>query len=197
MAQSAPRISRAIRVFREALHLPTPMRTEDRRVLEQVIFPYYRSRSDIRSVLFVGCQWYTRHYERAFFAGCDYWTIEPSSRARKYGGRQHVVAPMEQLDLHFPEGSFDCVICNGVYGFGLDTLDQGESAFAHAFSRLRPGGHLMLGWNDLPALKPFPLEELESLRRFERFSLPAFGTWRYVTATPHRHVYDFYTRPAA
>jgi hypothetical protein len=40
--------------------------TPDRDVLEQVIFPALRDRADVRRILLVGCEWYTRHYPRAF-----------------------------------------------------------------------------------------------------------------------------------
>ena len=183
-----------LRAVRYALGLPTPMRTEDRRVLEQVIFPYYASRADIRSVLFVGCQWYTRHYGRTFFPTHDYWTIEPDEKARKYGGRRHVVAPLERLDAFFPEGRFDLIVCNGVYGFGLDAPEQCEIALGHCHSRLRQDGHMVFGWNDVPACGPVPLASIQSLARFRRYTFPAFGSWRYATATPYRHIYDFYRK---
>src|SRR5262249_35682745 len=96
----------ALRAMRYVLRLPTPMATEDRKVLEQVIFGYYAERAEFRSVLFVGCQWYTKHYQSSYFPQHDYWTIEPSEQARKYGSRQHVVAPLERLDQFFPEGYF-------------------------------------------------------------------------------------------
>ncbi len=185
----------AVRAVRYALGLSTPSRTEDRRVLEQVIFPYYVARFDMRSVLFVGCDWYTRHYEKAFFRGRNYWTIEPSERARRFGSRrQHVAAPWERLDAYFPECYFDLIIANGVYGFGLNTQEQCEAAFAHSHSRLRDGGHLLLGWNDVPETTPVPLEEIASLRRFRPWTFPGFSSSRYVTDTPHRHVYDFYVK---
>ena len=183
-----------VRAVRYALHLPTPMPTEDRRVLERVIFRHYAGLTDIRTVLFVGCQWYTRHYGRAFFPGHDYWTIEPDEGARKYGGRQHVVAPLERLDEHFPEGYFDLIVCNGVYGFGLDTHEQCEIALGHCHSRLRENGYMLFGWNDVPARTPVPLTSLASLARFRRHTFPEFGSWRYLTDTPYRHTYDFYRK---
>src|SRR5881396_3508512 len=51
---------------RNALGLPNPMRTRDRDTLEKVILAHYVKRADIERVLFVGCAWYTRHYETAF-----------------------------------------------------------------------------------------------------------------------------------
>jgi hypothetical protein len=183
-----------VRALRYAVGLPTPMYTEDRRILEQVIFPYYRARNDMRTVLFVGCQWYTRHYERAYFPDREYWTIEPDEKARKFGAHQHVVAPWENLDRHFPENHFDLVIANGVYGVGLDTHEQCEAAFAHTYSRLRPGGHLVFGWNDIPERTPVPFATIASLQRFTPLRFPPLDTSQYLTDTPHRHTYAFYTR---
>ena len=186
----------ALRAMRYALRLPTPLRTEDRRVLEQIIFPYYASRPDVHTVLFVGCQWYTSHYNRKHFPAHEYWTIEPDAEARRFGARRHVVAPLEQLDAHFPENFFDLIICNGVYGFGLDAPEHCETALAHCYSRLRPGGTLVFGWTDVPARTPVPLESISSLQRFAKAGSSPLGGWRYVTNTPYAHTYDFYTRPA-
>ena len=181
------------RALRYALRLPTPLATEDRRVLEQIIFKHYAARDDMRSVLFVGCQWYTKHYE-GLFPHRNYWTIDPSARSRKFGARQHVMAPLERLDEFFPEGYFDLVICNGVYGYGLDTLEQCELAFSRCHTRLRTGGELVFGWNNVPERMPVPLESIDSLKRFRTLVFAEFDSWRYVTDTPYAHTYDFYRR---
>jgi len=182
----------ASRVIRKRFGLPVPMDTEDRRVLEQVIFPFYRSDASIKTVLFVGCDWYTRHYGKYFFADVDYWTIEYAPEKRKFGAPQHVVGPLESLATHFPAGKFDLILCNGVYGWGLDGREQIDSAFEQCRSRLRPGGHLLVGWDDIPERAPVPLSEIPSLQQFEKFIFPPLGTWRFVTDTPYRHTYDFY-----
>jgi hypothetical protein len=148
----------------------------------------------LRSILFVGCDWYTRHYERTFFRRTDYWTIDISPRARRFASRRHVVGPLERLDEFFPEQRFDVIVCNGVYGFGLDGRQQCERAFELCHSRLVDGGHFLLGWDDLAARTPVPLEEIASLRLFRTFVLPPLGACRYVTDTPYRHTYDFYRR---
>jgi hypothetical protein len=184
----------AVRTVRYLLGLPVPMKTEDRRVLEQVIFPYFKCLPPRASILFVGCDWYTKHYERTYFPGSNYWTIDPWPRARKFAGRQHLVAPLERLDEHFPEGYFDLIVCNGVYGFGLDAREQLERAFALCHSRLAAQGYFLFGWDDIPARTPVPLQEIQSLARFQRFTFPAFGSWHYTTDTPYRHTYDFYLK---
>ncbi len=184
------------RVLRYLLGLPVPMNTEDRRVLEQVIFPYFLALPRTQRVLFIGCDWYTKHYERAFFAGREYWTVDISAKARKFGGTRHIVAGMQEIAARFEAGRFDLIICNGVYGFGLDTADACEAAFGAAWTRLREGGYLIFGWDDIPERTPVPLESIAALAKFERFTPAPLGAWRYLTDTSYRHTYDFYTRPA-
>jgi hypothetical protein len=185
-----------VRATRYALHLPVPLDTEDRRVLEKIIFSHFLSLPQVGKVLFVGCDWYTKHYQKAFFRAHDFWTIDVSASARKFGGTQHLVAPLGQLDQYFPPGHFDLIICNGVYGFGLDAREDCEWAFHLCHSSLRNGGYFILGWDDIPARTPVALDSIESLQRFQKLSVPPFNSWRYVTDTPYRHTYDFYRRAA-
>jgi SAM-dependent methyltransferase len=185
------------RFIRRRLHLATPIDTHDRRVLEQAVFPGYLADPRIRRVLFVGCDNYTAQYERRFFASRDYWTIEPNPKMRRYGSKQHVVAVLEQLNDHFQPGFFDLIICNGVYGWGLDSAEQCEIAFGNCHTCLAPGGHLLIGWDDIPTHRAsVQLSEVASLAQFDKFQFPALGRWRYVTDTPYRHIYEFYQKPA-
>jgi SAM-dependent methyltransferase len=184
----------ATRVVRYALGLPVPLDTEDRHVLEKVVFPHFLALPDTHRVLFIGCDWYTKHYQRAFFSDRDYWTLDVSPKARKFGGTQHIVDGVESLETHFAPGSFDLIFCNGVYGFGLDRLEHCERAIEACWSTLRPGGYFVFGWDDIPARTPVPLEKITALNRFEHFPLDHLGTWRYLTDTPYRHTYDFYRK---
>ena len=184
----------AKRVVRYVLGLPVPLATEDRRILEQVIFPYFLGLPNTQRILFVGCDWYTKHYERAFFRGRDFCSIDVSPKARKFGARRHIVSSLGELDAHFPEGHFDIIFCNGVYGFGLDSAPDCEVAFDRCRSRLRNGGYFVFGWTDIPARTPVPLDQIAALSRFQRFPVAPFASWRYLTDTPYRHTYDFYRR---
>jgi hypothetical protein len=184
----------AARVIRKRLRLPVQLHIEDRRVLEQIVFPHYRSLGTVRRVLFVGCDWYTAHYERFYFAGVDYWTVEPDAAHARFGARQHVVAALEDLDHHFQEGFFDLIICNGVFGWGLDAPDQCDAAFSQCYRCLAAQGHMLLGWDDLPARSPVPLEQIPSLGRFRKYTFAPLKSWRYLTDTPYRHTYDFYQK---
>lgn len=183
-----------MRSLRYLLKLPNRMDTEDRRILEQVVFPWFSVLPEVRSILFVGCDWYTRHYERSYFRGKDYWTVEPDPAHRKFAGKQHVVASLEQIDKFFPSDRFDLIVCNGVYGWGLNDRENIENAFGQCWSRLKPGGCFILGWDNIPARTPVPLDQLSSLRVFDHLEFPPLSGWRYETATPYRHTFDFYRK---
>jgi Methyltransferase domain len=185
------------RMIRRRLRLPTPLDTADRRVLEKTIIPGYLADPAVKRVLFVGCDSYTAHYEQRYFSQREYWTLEPNPNLRRYGAkRRHVIGRLEELATHFAERSFDLIICNGVYGWGLNTAEQCEAAFAQCHICLSSGGHLLIGWDDVPTKRrSVRLADVASLARFEKFRFPALGTWQYVTDTPYRHTYEFYRRP--
>lgn len=183
--------------MRFLLGRPTPLAAPDRTVLETIIFPYFEYLAEVRSVLFVGCDWYTRHYESSYFPGTDYWTLDPAPAARRFAGRRHIMAPLEELARHFPPERFDLIVCNGVFGYGLNGLPQCEAAFRQCHSRLRAGGYLVVGWDDTPERTPVPMAAIGSLKAFQRFEFPPLGTWRYTSDTPYRHTYDFYQRSPA
>ena len=184
----------ASRVVRKRLGLPTPLNTEDRRVLEQSIFPYYQADASFKKILFVGCNTYTSHYQRRYFENKNFWTIEPDAALVKFGAAQHVVAPLEEVGRHFDAHFFDLIICNGVFGWGLDRPAQCEAAFSQCHNCLRDGGQLVFGWDDVLRRTPFALADIPSLAQFSRFEFPPLGTWRYLTDTPYRHTFDFYKK---
>jgi SAM-dependent methyltransferase len=182
-------------LVRNELGLPNPMRTADRDTLEQVILPAYAARSDVRSVLFVGCAWYSSHYE-TMFSRQAYWTLDPDPWKKRFGSRRrHVVAGLERIDAHFPEGSLDLIVCNGVFGWGLDERDDCERAFAGCFEALRPRGELVIGWNDVAEHRPLALNSLQSLARFERLEFQALGTAQSLANAENGHVFNFYVKP--
>ena len=184
----------AARVLRKRFGLPTPLNTTDRIVMERDIFPEYARDPSIKRMLFVGCGRYTAHYQQLFFPTKDFWTIEPDPGAAGFGAKQHVIAPLEDLDRHFPPAHFDFVLCNGVYGWGLDRHEQLEAAFAQCHSRLRNDGHLFFGWDDIPQRAPVDLDTVSSRALFRKYTFPPLGTWRYLTDTPYRHTFDFYRK---
>jgi hypothetical protein len=185
---------RAQGAIRRRFGLAVPIATEDRRVLEQVIFAHYRNDPRIKNVLFVGCDSYTAHYQRRYFPEHNYWTMDPEAQRRKFGGNNHILGRLEDLGRHVPCGYFHLILCNGVYGWGLNSLQDCESAVSQCYLCLADGGHLLIGWNDVPLHDPAPLSEVRSFELFSKHPFSAFGAWKYLTATANRHTYHFYRK---
>jgi hypothetical protein len=167
----------------------------DRIALERGIFPAIEERPELRGILFVGTEWYTREYPTRF-ADREFWTMDIDKAVARYGApRRHVVDSIERVRDHFDPGSLDAIICHGVFGAFLSDRDACDGTFAECFEILRPGGIFILGWSELPDVMPHHPDSLPSLQRFERFVLPPFTAWRHPTFGDWRVVIDFYRRP--
>lgn len=173
------------------------IRSEDRRILENVIFPFFLNDDACRNVLFVGSSWCTRGYNRRFEQGKNYWTIDRAPWKRRYGAKHHIIAPLDELRRHFPPQTLDLIVCNGVYGWGLNDRADIEAAFGACRDCLRENGVLVIGWDDVEPFNPCPLSTWDCLRTFRRFHFPPLDTAEFVTATSSRHTYSFYCRPHA
>lgn len=179
---------------RSSLGLTIPIRTDDRRVLEQIIIPYLSAQRNTHRVLFVGCEWYTRHYKK-FFADKEYWTIDFDLSKSSYGSKgYHIVDSLENIDKYFAENYFDVIFCNGVFGWGLNTKEQTKKAFGGCYKLINTGGYFILGWNDIPEAKPFHPEECSALRQFNSYCFPPLGATQYVPITSNGHTFNFYVK---
>ncbi len=155
---------------RRALGLPSQLNTEDRRILEQVILPQYASWPDVSRVLFVGCAAYTQHYGK-LFGEREYWTIDPVAERRRFGSTRHIIDTLQNLGSHVAPEYFDLIVCNGVLGWGLNTATDAETALAACFTHLRPGGHLLLGWNNVVPRNRVVPHDIPAVRRFRSVRL--------------------------
>ena len=172
-----------------------PIRNHDRYILEQKIIPYFVDRKEFTKVLFVGCGSYTKHYEK-WFEKKEYWTIDINPMKKVYGAKKHITGSMSDLKLHFKDNDLDLIICNGVFGWGLNDRKDVEEAFSGCYQCLREAGVLVVGWDDVPEKKPFPLETCESLSRFQSYFFPPLSTseYRNLGDTSDKHVFNFYLK---
>ncbi len=166
--------------------------TEDRIFLEDVILPWFTAREDVRTVLDVGVDWYTRSYPQIFRAQ-DYWTIDVDADKRRYAGKQHHTLSLTELTRVFRNRQFDLLLCNGVIGWGVNESKDASLALDQCAQVLRPGGWLVVGWNDIPDHRVPGWEKLTTAA-FDPFVFPPVQADHYVTATPYRHRYDFFRR---
>ena len=196
LAHTLPHAHRALgRRLKAVLGIPMRIDQPDRRLIEEVILPAFAARSDLQRVLWVGCDYYSAHYRR-YFRDREFWTLEPLARNRVYGARRHVVDTLEHLPRHFAPASVDLILCNGIIGWGLNRREDAEIAFGHCFGTLRPGGELMVGWNNRDPWRPYRPDDLASLACFRHLTFEPLGTWRCAMPGEFQHVFDFYQKPA-
>lgn len=194
LKETVARINRKIdHKIRMLLHIPIRLKSIDREILDNKILPFFASQTEIKKVLFVGCEYYSQHYP-SFFPGAEFWTIEPDPTRSKYGGKNHIVGFLQDLCAFSPEDNFDLIICNGVYGWGLNKAEDIEKAFDSCFSCLKNGGYFLLGWNNIPERTPVPLENIKALKLFESVELPGMGGRRIETLSRNSHIFDFYQK---
>ena len=171
--------------------------TPDRLVLERFVLPTFAADASLRSLLFVGCGRYTRHYASLFAPASErFRTLDIDPRRARFGNAGHIVAALQDVGGHVAPACIDAIVCNGVYGFGIYERDDLARALRASFVVLRPGATLVLGWNDVPAFSPFDPLEVALAAGFVR-DATLLGAWRVATDTPTRHTFDTYVRPAA
>jgi SAM-dependent methyltransferase len=174
--------------------VPLPILTEDRRILEQIILPYFAKDPNICRILFVGTAKYTWHY-RKLFAEKEYWTIEPRLLNAPYGAKRHIIGYLDHIDRYFERNSLDLIICNGVLGYGLNEPEEIDSSFKKCYLCLREGGVLVIGWNNRKEFSFLPLEKIKSLQRFQPLIFPPLSKQTYPMFTENPHVFSFYYKP--
>lgn len=163
--------------------------------IEKIIIPHLISCDELYKVLYVGCDWYTKPYKR-FFNRKEYWTIEIEKEKAKYGAENHIIDSLLNLGRYFKEGYFDLIICNGVFGWGINTEVEMEKASEECFICLRRGGILVLGWDEEGVgAVPVNPDKCESLKKFKPYIFPSFSASQYLTNTSDRHFFNFYIKP--
>lgn len=162
-------------------------------MLEQVILPAFAQRAAGQRVLFVGCAAYTKPYADRF-AAHEYWTIDPVPRRRRHGAQRHIVDYLQQLGDHVADCYFDVIICNGVLGWGLNSVEHADEAFAACHRHLRAHGELVLGWNDVSPRNRVLPREVPALEHFRPHVFEPLQTAMLKVAGPNRHVFNFYVK---
>jgi hypothetical protein len=71
--------------------------SEDRSILECVIIPFYQLSQAHQTIVFVGTDWYTHGYTR-MFSRKNYTTIDANPEQARYGGDQHIIDVVGNLE---------------------------------------------------------------------------------------------------
>lgn len=175
------------------LGIPIRFHSPGRRVLENTILPYYAKRKVRGKVLFVGCDWYTAHYNK-IFRESEFWTIDPNPAQKRFGSKDHIVGSIEDLKEYFEPEYFDLILCNGVLGFGLNRLEAAERALKNCFACLKRGGEFMLGRDEVDTLVPFSMDDVKSLRKFTPCKFPPLRQSCYSLKPVHNYLFCFFIK---
>jgi SAM-dependent methyltransferase len=190
-------LKRMIKRFLATLDIDMRLKPSDRALLEGKILPWLSGLEATHRVLFVGCDWYTHGY-RKWFRPDTYWTVDCDPEKRHFGApRLHITDSMANTAKYFTAGSLDLVICNGVFGWGLNAPNDIEAAISAVHRVLRPGGLFLLGWNDVAKHRPMPLAEIGALRDLHPSVIVPLGVSTLLTDTPNRHTFNLYVNPRA
>jgi len=121
----------------------------DRQYMESALLPGFASLNPSH-VLNVGTQPYCSHYGKYFAKnGCEYWTLEIDPELAKFGSPgRHIIASVVDVDRHFKPGYLDVVLLNGIFGWGVNNLEDQQKTLTNVRKIMRPGGILLIGWND-------------------------------------------------
>lgn len=163
------------------------LRAASRLCMQNEILPWVRAR--YASVLFVGAAPYTYHYEELFRQN-QYTTIDINPATAVWGAHCHLIAPVQDINRHRPAGYFDCVILNGVFGFGVDKIEDMRAVLEELYKAMPPGALLIVGWNTNLHADPETIGLYAG--RFVRCDEAPWTERRYFP--PETHVYDFYKR---
>lgn len=180
-------------VLAERVGIDFRLDTPSRVFLETRVFAYLNRlaafQREPQQLLFLGLDKHNWHYPRLLRA--TFHSLDISPRNAVYGRPGlHRIGDALDMAEHYGQDAFDVVIANGLLGFGIDGEAGLRRLLAQCHAVLRPGGVLVLGYNDLPERTPFPVE---AGPEFEEF-VPAIDgviASRHMVDDPYRHVYCF------
>jgi SAM-dependent methyltransferase len=161
---------------------------EDRDILERIIFPHILSYYAPQTVLDIGREGYTQFYNR-FFRHSELWTLDYDPENEEFGANNHITDDVANLRKYFDENYLDLIIMNGVFGWGVNKEEHVQDTFNAFYEVLKPGGILILGWND----DVVPLKKIEGLNKLKPLTLKPFddNQTKCINGT---HFYNFYIK---
>jgi hypothetical protein len=158
---------------------------KDRRYLDRELIPAVGRRGG--KALFIGCRKDTKHCPALIGAhGVECWTIDIDPTVARWGARgRHVIGDIQDAPDFWPPSSFNTIILNGVFGFGLNSVQDQNAALQACHRLLTRDGWLILGWNTDRCVDS---SELSTLRKhFQLSSIP--GSAQRQTFAKSTHVY--------
>ncbi|MFG0233424.1 class I SAM-dependent methyltransferase [Achromobacter sp. 413638] len=133
----------------------------NRSFLEREIFDHLNQLATAspgrKACLFIGMHYYTWHYPRMLKMDFHSLDLDPAQAIYGPPGR-HTIGSATDMSGFYGDESFDVVVANGVIGWGLNEQAGFEQMMAQCHRVLKPGGLLILGYNDTPERAPYPVD---------------------------------------
>lgn len=133
------------------------MRTNDRYIFENIILKNIYLNKFIQDILFVGIHPYSAWYN-LLILGKKFQTVDPN---RQSYAKNHITGKIQGLE---GESLYDCIILNGVFGYGTDTPSDKLEVIETSHKLLRKNGVLLLSYNDSV--------DLDMFNKFEQINIP-------------------------
>lgn len=120
---------------------------DDRRLMAEAYTPALIKEGG--RLLWVGTQPYTTVTCLELAArGVEVWTTDIDRNVERWGvPGQHRTGDITHADSLFADLTFDTVVLNGVFGYGLNDEAAQRRTFCALAAIMKPGGLLLLGWN--------------------------------------------------
>lgn len=176
-------VPRAVRLWVKDIRNARRVRRNPGRIaLVNEILPMYARLGG--RILWIGCRRYTKSYGALLGRyGGECWTTDiEASHARWGEAGRHFTCDVVEIDKLIPSEAFDSVLCNGVFGFGVDARASQLAALEAMCTVLKPGGRLLLGWNTDRVEDPASFDFVQSafvgddlIGRGARYEIPEAG----------------------
>lgn len=166
---------------------------EDRNVLENIIFPYLLANFDLKTVLDIGREDYQEFYN-IIFKNQEFWTLDYNPEHQEFGAPgRHIIDDAGNVKKYWQDNYFDLIILNGVIGWGLNDIEKIENALSGIIDILKPGGLLIIGWNNFKDVDVVNPDSIKALGRLKPFLFPPLKTDKFECVNGN-HTYNFYSK---
>lgn len=170
-------------------------KTRNRKYFEYKILPFFYTKNNFQKILIVGIADYTMHYEEYFKKKHSVYTIDIDKNKTRYGIKNHhIVDCVSNVDKYFKKNSLDCVIMNGVYGWGLNKEHVLKKSLEKIYKVLKKNGILMFGWNKTSEHDPCDLDSKSSYFRLYK-EYDKLGCYKMeVPESKNNHIFLVYKK---
>lgn len=159
------------------------LRNPSRYILERKIFPKIKN----KRTLLVGVAYYTADYPKRLKEN-HLWTIDINPEAAEFGAKKHIIGNVVYIDKYFPENFFDVIILFGVFGYGLDKIEEAEKTMRNCARVLKKKGQLIIQWTNIQGHNQINPRKLKNFDLYTPRTLYGFKSGHRTT---NKAVFEF------